>query len=154
MMRIKRYLLVLGLLLFGTQALYANYAFYRQVTNTCKYYRVKVDPSDMTLTKTGEGQYTFSISLHSMRNNFEMVMLVGFISVGQAIQHQRRLATNNPDYTPIVPENTEVTITVPISRENMVITASARADVIMDLAEGKIDTAEFMRRIKDSIQTL
>ncbi|MFQ6612252.1 MAG: hypothetical protein ACE5D2_04035 [Fidelibacterota bacterium] len=154
MMPIKRYLLVLSLLVFGTQSLYANYAFYRQVTNTCKYYRVEVNQSDMLLTKTADGQYSFTISLRSMRNNFEMVMLVGFISVGQAILHQRKLAASNSGYAPVVPENTEVTVKVPISREDMVITASARADMIVDLAEGKIDTAEFMRRIKDSIQTL
>ena len=96
--------------------------------------------------------------MESLRNNFEMVMLVGFISVGQAMNHQELLAKRQQekgrDYKAVVPPYTDVTVTVPVSRERTIITAKATADQIRQLSEGKVDTAAFMRLIKDSIQTL
>ena len=47
-----------------------------------------------------------------------------------------------------------MTVTVPVSRQNTIITANATADQIRQLSDGKVDTAAFMRLIKDSIQTL
>ena len=41
----------------------------------------------------------FSLTLESNRNNFEMVMLVGFASAGQAVTHQKNLGLSNA-YTP------------------------------------------------------
>ena len=56
---------------------------------------------------------------------------------------------------PRIPSNdTEVTVITKISREGMVISAKATPDQMKKLAEGKIDTASFMRLIKNSIQTL
>ncbi len=153
-MRIKKLILVLTFLILGTQALYGNYAFYRKVVHTCKYYRVDVKSSDMSLTKSSDGSYSFSIQLTSKRNDFEMVMLVGFISVGQAIKHQQSFAAKNPDYFPVIPQNTEVVVTVPVSRNNMVISARANMTEILLLSEGKLTTAEFMQKIKNSIKTL
>jgi hypothetical protein len=92
--------------------------------------------------------------MESLRNNFEMVMLVGFISVGQAMTHQESFAKKKPGYNAIIPGDTEVTVTVPVSRQNTIITAKATADQIRQLSDGKVDTAGFMRLIKDSIQTL
>ena len=83
-----------------------------------------------------------------------MVMLVGFISVGQAMSHQESFAKKKPGYSAIIPGDTEVTVTVPVSRQNTIITAKATADQIRQLSDGKVDTAAFMRLIKDSIQTL
>ncbi len=141
-------------LVMGSQFAYANYGFYRKVSNTCKYYRVTVDEKKMALTKNADGSYHFTIEMQSLRNNFEMVMLVGFIAVGQAINHQESFAKKKPGYNAIVPANTEVTVTIPVSRQNTIITAKATAAQIRQLADGKVDTAGFMRLIKDSIQTL
>ena len=141
-------------LVMSTQFVFANYAFYRKVTNTCKYYRVSVDEKKMALTKNADGSYHFSIEMESLRNNFEMVMLVGFISVGQAMSHQEAFAKKKSGYTAVVPSDTEVTVSIPVSRQSTIITAKATADQIRQLTEGKIDSAGFVRLIKDSIQTL
>ena len=150
----KKLLFYFLVLLSSSQILFANYGFYRKVANTCKYYRVEIDEKKMQLTKSADGSYSFSIEMKSLRNNFEMVMLVGFISVGQAITHQESFAKKKPGYQPVIPGDTEVTVTVPVSRESTIITAKATVDDIRQLSSGKVDTAGFMRLIKNSIQTL
>ncbi|MFL3024705.1 MAG: hypothetical protein ACJZ1P_02435 [Candidatus Neomarinimicrobiota bacterium] len=153
-MKIKKILSLAIVIIMSTQFVFANYAFYRKVSNTCKFYRVSIDEKKMSLIKNKDGSYNFSIEMESLRNNFEMVMLVGFISVGQAMSHQESFAKKKPGYSAIIPGDTEVTVTVPVSRQNTIITAKATADQIRQLSDGKVDTAAFMRLIKDSIQTL
>tara|TARA_B100000809_G_scaffold183726_1_gene181625 strand:- start:491 stop:952 length:462 start_codon:yes stop_codon:yes gene_type:complete len=153
-MTTKRIFSVFIVLVMSSQFAFANYGFYRKVANTCKYYRVTVDEKKMSLTKNKDGSYSFSIEMESLRNNFEMVMLVGFISVGQAMNHQEKFAKKKPEYTAIIPEDTDVTVTIPVSRQNTIITAKATAGQIRQLTDGKIDSAGFMRLIKNSIQTL
>ena len=153
-MTTKRIFSVFIVLVMSSQFAFANYGFYRKVANTCKYYRVTVDENKMSLTKNKDGSYSFSIEMKSLRNNFEMVMLVGFISVGQAMNHQEKFAKKKPGYTAIIPEDTDVTVTIPVSRQNTIITAKATAGQIRQLTDGKIDSAGFMRLIKNSIQTL
>ena len=153
-MTLRKILALATILVMSTQFVFANYAFYRKVANTCKYYRVSVDQKKMALTKNADGSYHFSIEMESLRNNFEMVMLVGFISVGQAMSHQEAFAKKKSGYTAVVPSDTEVTVSIPVSRQSTIITAKATADQIRQLTEGKIDSAGFVRLIKDSIQTL
>ena len=153
-MTTKRIFSVFIVLVMGSQFAFANYGFYRKVANTCKYYRVTVDEKKMSLTMNKDGSYSFTIEMKSLRNNFEMVMLVGFISVGQAMNHQEKFAKKKPGYTAIIPEDTDVTVTIPVSRQNTIITAKATAGQIRQLTDGKIDSAGFMRLIKNSIQTL
>ena len=153
-MTLKKILALATILVLSTQFVFANYAFYKKVVNTCKYYRVNVDQKKMALTKNADGSYHFSIEMESMRNNFEMVMLVGFISVGQAMSHQEAFAKKKSGYTAVLPSDTEVTVSIPVSRQNTIITAKATAGHIRQLTEGKIDSSGFMRLIKDSIQTL
>ena len=153
-MTTKRIFAVFIVLVMSSQFAFANYGFYRKVANTCKYYRVTVDEKKMSLTKNKDGSYSFSIEMKSLRNNFEMVMLVGFISVGQAMNHQEKFAKKKTGYTAIIPEDTDVTVTIPVSRQNTIITAKATAGQIRQLTDGKSDSAGFMRLIKNSIQTL
>ena len=80
--------------------------------------------------------------------------VVAFISVGQAINHQKTFAKKKPGYSPVIPGNTAVSVVIPLSRENTIITAKATAEQVRQLTDGKIDTAGFMRLIKNSIETL
>ena len=153
-MILRKFIILGTIIVMSTQFAFANYAFYRKVSNTCKFYRVSIDEKKMSLTKNEDGSYHFTIEMESLRNNFEMVMLVGFISVGQAIKHQESFAKKKTDYNALVPGNTEVTVMIPVSRQSTIITAKATADQIRQLSDGKVDTAGFMRLIKDSIQTL
>ena len=154
-MNIRKIFAVSIVLLMSTQVLFANYAFYRKVANTFKFYRIPLDEKKMSLTENADGSYQFSIELTSTkRNDFEMPMLVAFISVGQAINHQKTFAKKKPGYNPVIPGNTAVTVYIPITRQNTVILAKATADQVSQLTDGKVDAAGFMRLIKDSIETL
>ena len=153
-MNIRKIFALSIVLLMGTQVLFANYAFYRKVANTFKFYRIPLDEKKMSLTENADGSYQFSIELTSTkRNDFEMPMLVAFISVGQAINHQKTFAKKKPGYNPVIPGNTAVTVYIPITRQNTVISAKATADQVSQLTDGKVDAAGFMRLIKDSIET-
>ena len=154
-MNIRKIFAVSIVLLMSTQVLFANYAFYRKVANTFKFYRIPLDEKKMSLTENADGSYQFSIELTSnKRNDFEMPLLVAFISVGQAINHQKTFAKKKPGYNPVIPGNTAVTVYIPITRQNTVISAKATADQVSQLTDGKVDAAGFMRLIKDSIETL
>ncbi|MBT6982592.1 MAG: hypothetical protein HOA05_10145, partial [Candidatus Marinimicrobia bacterium] len=107
-MQSKRILLiVLFALLVGTDGLWANYAFKKKVISVCNSYRITVESSQFSL-----GENDFSIDLESGRNNFEMVMLVGFAAAGHAIEHQIQMGKANA-YTP---ESITMNIAVPISK--------------------------------------
>ena len=56
------------------------------------------------------------MQMQSGRNNFEMYMLVGFASAGQAIAHQKQMGLSNA-YTP---NKIRVSVAVPISKENLI----------------------------------
>ena len=145
---------ILILLLFAvmsSQTLYANYAFYRKVTSTCKSYRLDVNADNMDLDIENND---FSINLESRRNNFEMVMLIGFASAGQAIIHQKHLQGTISNYNPVIPDQVNVVVTVPMGRDNTIFSAEANAILVQELADGSLDSADFMRKIKDSIETL
>ena len=134
----------------SSEVLHANYAFYRKVTNTCKSYRIEVKADDMDLNLENND---FSINLISRRNKFEMIMLIGFASAGQAIIHQRHLQETINNYEAIVPDKVNVVVTVPVGRNNTIFSAEASSAMVQKLADGTVDTADFMRKIKDSIQT-
>ena len=134
----------------SSEVLHANYAFYRKVTNTCKSYRIEVKADDMDLNLENND---FSINLISRRNNFEMIMLIGFASAGQAIIHQRHLQETINNYEAIVPDKVNVVVTVPVGRNNTIFSAEASSAMVQKLADGTVNTADFMRKIKDSIQT-
>ena len=54
-MNTKKILAIMVILLMGSQFAFANYAFYKKVSSTCKYYRVSVDQKKMALTKNADG---------------------------------------------------------------------------------------------------
>ena len=62
---------------------FGNYAFKKKIKTVCSSYRVSVDATSMDFDND-----LFLLTLESNRNNFEMVMLVGFASAGQAVSHQ------------------------------------------------------------------
>ena len=118
---------------------FANYAFKKKIKTVCSSYRVSVDASAMDF-----GNNLFSLTLESNRNNFEMVMLVGFASAGQAVSHQNSLGLSNA----YVPKEISVRVNVPASKgETMVFEATCSSDVAIELAAGTLDSSEFMQKI-------
>jgi len=141
------------LLLLGANGVFANYAFYRTVTSTCESYRISPE-GEMYFGEEESNKGKFYLSVNSNRNNFEMALIVGFVSVGQAIKHQRSLVKKGLIEKPEEPSTIHITVFIPVTRSKMIITASATSREVMLLADGEIDSAEFMRLIKNSIVTL
>jgi hypothetical protein len=118
---------------------FANYAFKKKIKSVCSSYRVSVDASVMDF-----GNDLFSLTLESNRNNFEMVMLVGFASAGQAVSHQNSLGLSNA----YVPKEISIIVNVPASKgETMVFEATCSSDIAIELASGTLDASEFMQKI-------
>ena len=122
----NKLLLILFIAITGSEILFANYAFYRQVTSTCKSYRVEVSSGEMLLSADNNN---FAINLSSRRNNFELIMLVGFAAAGKAIIHQKHLQGTISNYNPVIPDQVNVVVTVPMGRDKTIF--SAEADAIM-----------------------
>jgi len=101
-----------------------------------------------------ENNNKFYLTVKSNRNDFQMALLVGFISVGEAIKHQRSMVKKGIIKTSKEPKTIHVTVHVPVTRDDMIITASATAEQVMELTNGTINSAEFMRLIKNSMVTL
>ena len=154
MMKHPKLLLLAFILLLGIEGLWANYAFYRTVTNTCKSYRVETQAGEMYFGKEEKSKDKFYFAVKSNRNNFEMALIVAFVSVGQAVKHQRYMVKKGLIEKSAEPKTVHVTVSVPVTRDDMVISASSTSEQVVQLADGKIDSAEFMRLIKNSMVTL
>jgi len=96
----------------------------------------------------------FTLTLDSKRNSFERVILIGFASVGTAMKHQKYLLEKEKIKQTLIPEIVTIIVKIPVTRNNLIISASAPAILIEKFSTGRIDSKQFMREIKDSIQTL
>ncbi|MBT5782993.1 MAG: hypothetical protein HOI03_07475 [Candidatus Marinimicrobia bacterium] len=126
--------------------LFGNYAFKKKVKSVCKSYRISVESSQLSLN--GD---EYSINMESGRNNFEMFMLVGFASAGQAIAHQKEMGLANA----YLPSSVNVSVAVPVSKgEYNTFIANCSSDMAISLADGSMDSSEFMQEIMKKIDIL
>ena len=144
-MSLKRNLFTFLLpILFSTNFLFGNYAFKKKVREVCKSYRIPIESSQLDL-----GKSEITISMESGRNNFEMYMLVGFASAGQAIAHQKEMNLSNA-YTPLI---ISLNVAVPTSRDEFnTFSASCSSEMAISLADGRMDSSEFMQEIMKNIK--
>jgi len=144
-MSLKRNLFTFLLpILFSTNYLFGNYAFKKKVREVCKSYRIPIESSQLDL-----GKSEITISMESGRNNFEMYMLVGFASAGQAIAHQKEMNLSNA-YTPLI---ISLNVAVPTSRDEFnTFSASCSSEMAISLADGRMDSSEFMQKIMKNIK--
>ena len=127
-------------------SLFGNYAFKKKVKSVCKSYRISVESSQLSL----DGD-EYSINMESGRNNFEMFMLVGFASAGQAIAHQKEMGLANA----YLPSSVNVSVAVPVSKgEYNTFIANCSSDMAISLADGSMDSSEFMQEIMKKIDIL
>ena len=134
--RISFYCIVLLLMV---NSVHANYAFKKKIKSVCSSYRVSVNTNSMDLDTD-----LFSLNLESNRNNFEMVLLVGFASAGQAVSHQKSLGLSNS----YIPNEIMVKVNVPASKgETMIFEAVCSSEMAMQLAAGTLDSSDFMQKI-------
>ena len=144
-MYLKRNLFtILLVILFSTNSLFGNYAFKKKVKEVCKSYRIPIESSQLEL-----GKSEIVITMESGRNNFEMYMLVGFASAGQAIAHQKEMNLSNA-YIPLV---ISLNVAVPASRDEFnTFSASCSSEMAISLADGRMDSSEFMQEIMKNIK--
>ena len=146
-MQSKRILfIVLFALILNADGLFGNYAFKKKVKTICKSYRIPIESSQLSLDMD-----EFSITMESGRNNFEMFMLVGFASAGQAITHQKQMGLANA----YLPGTVRVSVAVPISKGDFnTFMANCSADMAISLADGRMDSSEFMQEIMKNMEIL
>tara|TARA_B100001758_G_scaffold102186_3_gene87498 strand:- start:4363 stop:4803 length:441 start_codon:yes stop_codon:yes gene_type:complete len=141
---------IINILLFSLMMngsfLFANYAFKKKVKDVCKSYRISMESSQLSL-ETDE----VAINMVSGRNNFEMFMLVGFASAGQAIAHQKQMGLSNA----YIPGTIRVSVDVPVSKgEFNTFMATCKAEMAISLADGRTDSSEFMQEIMKKMEIL
>ena len=129
---------VFGLLLLFSMVtlVQANIRFYSIVQQVCNSYRVQVVMDKMDLSTQANGELLFDLVLESRRNNFEEVMMVGYIGVGQAIAR-----TNLPV------KKINITVSIP-KADHMLIVTSADASLVEDLRVGRIKSSVFIRKLQ------
>lgn len=128
--------LILGwLLVLATPAL-SNVRFFSIVQQICNSYRVSVTMDRMSLEGAETDHTLFQLRLQSRRNNFEEVMMIGYIAAGQAIAR-----------TGVEVQTIDIIVTIP-KADNMLIMTSASIGLVEQLRTGKLKSSEFMRQIQ------
>ncbi|UCD38358.1 MAG: hypothetical protein JSW54_02445 [Fidelibacterota bacterium] len=128
--------LVLGWCLALTTPARANLRFFSIVQQVCKSYRVPVTLDQMSMEGEEGTNPTFNIALQSRRNNFEEVMLVGYIASSQAIAR-----------TDMEVKTINITVTIP-KADNMLLMTTADIALVEQLRLGEIKSSEFMRQLQ------
>ena len=131
----RKTIVLTAVFLLASQALFANQKYFKEVKNTAKKYRVETSFENMKIVKDEKGKDAFYITIASNRNNFEMVMLVGYIAAGQAMK------------SGFEPSSVFVTVDVPLGEGLRLLTTADIAD-LKQLLSGKIDTVKFVRKVK------
>ncbi|UCH10373.1 MAG: hypothetical protein JSU61_00310 [Fidelibacterota bacterium] len=129
-------LLVLGWCLVLATPARANLRFFSIVQQVCKSYRVPVTLDQMNLEGAESTNPTFNLALQSRRNNFEEVMLVGYIATSQAIAR-----------TGVEVKTINITVTIP-KADNMLLMTTADMALVEQLRLGEIKSSEFMRQLQ------
>lgn len=130
----SRILCISSLVIFLVTPTLGNVKYFRMVQETAKIYRVEVSPDKMKLVSDGNGGQTFYIDLKSNRNNFEMVMVVGYIAAGEAMK------------TGVEPSEIYVSVDVPIGGGYRLVTMATKQDV-RKLLDGEINMYQFSRLV-------
>ena len=142
----KRIFILFLSLALCSSFLSANYAFKKKVKDVCKSYRISMESNQLELETD-----VVSIIMKSGRNNFEMFMLVGFASAGQAIAHQKQMGLSNA-YTP---STVRVIVEVPASKGNFnQFVAVCSSKMAISLADGGMDSSDFMQEVMKNMQIL
>ena len=131
----RKTILLAAVFLFVSQGLFADQKYFNEVKKTAKSYRVETSFENMKIVKDENGKDVFYITLSSNRNNFEMVMLVGYIAAGQAMK------------SGFQPSSVFVTVDVPLGEGFRLLTTATTED-LKQLLSGKITTKNFVRRVK------
>ena len=144
--------LLISAIFLNIGSLYGNYAFKKKVKDVCKSYRIPMESSQLTLDDD-----EVLLNMESGRNNFEMFMLVGFASAGQAIAHQDQMVKNEliNSTKAYLPGSVRVIVAVPISKGDFnQFVAVCSSEMAISLADGDMDSSDFMQEIMNNMEIL
>ena len=113
----------------------ANVRFFLQVMRNLQHYRVTGDSVDMDLEGKGTGNLEFILTLPSRRNNFEEVIMAGYLSAAYAI-----------DRTGLLVKKVYVIVTVTNDNDRMISTW-APATELAKLVSEEVGPHEFIRTL-------
>ena len=143
-MRKLLFKLLLSLLLFQALTIASVESdFYKIVHKVCKAYRVGVGVENMDLNYIDNNKLSFTITLDSRRNNYNMVLMVGFIASGKAIDELFYQNNSKKDFW----KEIDVTVQVPLTRNGLVLKAKADALFVVRFARGELSTLEFTDKV-------
>ena len=135
-LKVRFALLLLVLFAGVTTPARANPRFYSTVQQICTTYRVNTNSSQMNLEETSEGSYAFTLRLESRRNNFEEVMMVGYIAAGEAVGR-----------TNLNVQTIHIIVTIP-GADNMLLMTTADIALVKQLLQGEIRSYDFIRQLQ------
>ena len=114
----------------------ANIHFFVNVMRNLQHYRVSGELVSMDLEGTGTGNLTFHLTLPSRRNNYEEVIMLGYLSTGYAIQ-RTGLKVRTINVTAVIP-----------SADNQEIMTTADAALLARVISEEIDPHRFLGEIE------
>ncbi len=114
----------------------ANMNFFVNVIRNLQHYRVSGELVSMDLEGTGTGNLTFNLTLPSRRNNYEEVIMLGYLSTGYAIK-RTGLKVITINVTAVIP-----------SADNQEITTTADAALLARVISEEINPHRFLGEIE------
>ena len=114
----------------------ANMNFFVNVIRNLQHYRVSGELVSMDLEGTGTGNLTFNLTLPSRRNNYEEVIMLGYLSTGYAIK-RTGLKVRTINVTAVIP-----------SADNQEITTTADAALLARVISEEINPHRFLGEIE------
>lgn len=132
--------IVLFMLLSGVVYAQAHglYSFMYNIQRICKAYQIDVKMDDIKVEQDYENNIVAVLELDARRTNYDSVMMIGFYSVGRALE----ITANSPNI-----DKVSVEITVADRRSNVIISTVNVEDLIA-LEEGILNPLEFRKRIE------
>lgn len=114
----------------------ANINFFVDVMRNLQHYKVSGELVNLDLEETGEDELTFHLTLPSRRNNFEEVIMLGYLSTGYALR-RTGLNITTVNVTAIIPSN-----------DNQMITATAGTVQLERVIAEEIDPHTFLGQLE------
>lgn len=137
--RVISALWVLGWCLVLALPARANVRYFTAVLQYCNSYRVDANMVGMNLEGMATENSSFHLMLPSRRNNFEEVLLIGYMASAQAMAR-----------TGLELKTIHVTIWFP-KTGFMIIMSSADSTMVEKLRQGEIESHQFLRQIEWNI---
>ncbi len=114
----------------------ANINFFVDVMRNLQHYKVSGELVNLDLEEVGTGELTFHLTLPSRRNNFEEVIMLGYLSTGYALR-RTGLNITTVNVTAIIP-----------SADNQMITATAETAQLERVIAEEIDPHTFLAQLE------